>query len=146
MEGSLGPSRRHIFLLPSPEQWRAQKVPVGWWRGDRAGWAGRSHLGTRRGMSLSQARWIYHTQFRPGGQSCKSSMLRQAKASGIPSALPNPPQLEQRNPWLPGQGLGGGEQLARGEGKHAALWQSGKSIAFFISTTEYYYARSPWLL
>lgn len=40
MEGSLVPSRRHVFLLTSPEQRRAQEVPVGWWRGEhgRVGW------------------------------------------------------------------------------------------------------------
>lgn len=78
-------------------------------------------------------------------------MSRQAKASGSPCGLPNSRQLEPAalgslvGAWMLAQQWekacywGDGGRASR-EGRSAALRQHGKSIAFFISTAEYYYA------
>lgn len=83
--------------------------------------------------TLSQA-WIAQLQF-----------INAEAGQGISSSCQIPGNQSQGHSWLPGgcpdRGAAAGKSLLLGQRERsAALWQHGKSIPFFISTAEYYYA------
>lgn len=100
-----------------------------------------AHSGMARTW-LSPARWVYHTE--PGLDSV-AAIYKCWGRPRHPLQLPNSKQLEPLAPsapwWVPGQRCSSREEsVIRVERRSAALWQHGKSIPFFISTAEYYYA------
>lgn len=108
------------------------------------GWDGRGHSGMAR-TRLSPATWVYHTE--PGLDSGAAIY----KCWGRPRQVAFPPAAKFqaiRATGALGSLVGAqtevqqqGTACYRGrERRSAALWQHGKSIAFFISTAEYYYA------
>lgn len=125
-------------------QWRAQNIAWGWGRADVGGWDGRGHWGMARTW-LYPARWVYHTE--PG----LDSVAAICKCWGRPRRVASPPAAKFQA--IRGTGALGSlvgaptemQQQGRAcywgrERRRAALWQHGKSIPFFISTAEYYYA------
>lgn len=118
---------------------------VGWGRADAEERDGRGHSGMVRGTWLSPATWVYHTE--PGLDRVAAVYKRWGRPrQAHPLQLPNSRQLEplvlSAPWWVPGQRCSSREQPVTGveREEECCLWQHGKSIAFFISTAEYYYA------
>lgn len=116
----------------------------GWGWAGVGGWDGRGHLGMARTW-LSSARWVYHTE--PG----LDSVAAIYKRWGRPRLVASPPAAKFQAIRATGSlgSLVGARAEAQQQGRacnwgrerrSAALWQHAKSIAFFISTAEHYYA------
>lgn len=126
-------------------QWKAQNTCVGLGASGcgRVGWQG-AHLGMGRTW-LSSATWVYHTEPR------LDSAAAIYKCCGRPRQVASPSAAKFQAIRATGSlgSLVGARTEAQQQGRacywgrerrSAALWQHGKSIAFFISTAEHYYA------